>query len=115
MLGSKTVISKSTSKITFHSGNLLDTLSLKALKRKFQRETNPETKKRTVQLDGWPSWTERATSLADGRAESNALPARRMAELGRSRYSHHVRNAPLPRLYRTPSCFISIGVAIGAL
>ena len=68
LLGSKTVISKSTSKITFPRGDLLDTLSVKVPERKFQRETNPGTKKQTVQLDGWPSWTERATISAIHRA-----------------------------------------------
>ena len=71
MLGSKTVISKSTFKITFPRGDLLNTLSVKVPERKFQRETNPGTKKQTVQLDGWPSWTERATisAIESGRCE----------------------------------------------
>lgn len=59
MLGSKTVISESTDKIIFPRGKLLDTLSEKSVRDKFQRETNPRTKKQTVQLGGWPSWDDR--------------------------------------------------------
>ena len=47
------------SKIIYPRGDLLDTLSVKSLERKFQKETNPGTKKQTVQLDGWPSWIDR--------------------------------------------------------
>ena len=121
--GSKTVISESTSKITFPRRNLLDTLSVKSLEDKFQREKNPGAKKQTVQLDEWPSWTSPVRGMPQLDRMRNQLrhppswtrPVRRMAELGRSRCSRPVRNAPLPRLYRTRSCFISIGVAIGAL
>jgi len=54
LLGSKTVISKSTSKIIFSRGKFLDTFSVKALERKFQRKTNPGP----VQFGERPSWTQ---------------------------------------------------------
>ena len=67
MLGSKTVISKSVSKITFPNGGFLDTLSTKVPEHKFQRKMNPETKNKQssssvrltdpIRLGHPPSWT----------------------------------------------------------
>ena len=68
-MGSKTVISESTSKITFPHGDLLDILSVKVPERKFQRD-EPQNKKQQ-------------SSSTDGRAGSNTRPARRMAEVDR--------------------------------
>ena len=78
-MGPKTVISKSTSKITFSRGNLLDTCSVKALEQKFQRKTNPGP----VQFGERPSWTQHRFSSAIRRAGlgSTADSARPFAEL----------------------------------
>ncbi|KAF3587867.1 hypothetical protein F2Q69_00029584 [Brassica cretica] len=80
-VGSKMVISKSTSKITFSRGNLLNTFSVKALKRKFQRKKNPGP----IQFSERPSGTQHGFSLAVGRAGSTANSVRPFAELDQSR------------------------------
>ncbi|KAF2537646.1 hypothetical protein F2Q68_00020517 [Brassica cretica] len=54
------------SKITYPRGDLLDTLSVKALERKFQKETGPKNK---------------LSSSTDGQVRPNARPARPSAEL----------------------------------
>ena len=78
IVGSKTVISKSESKITFPHGGFLDTLSTKVPEPKFQRKMNPITKNRQssssvrrtdpIQLGRWPNWIEHATCSAIHRA-----------------------------------------------
>ncbi|KAF3541485.1 hypothetical protein F2Q69_00022644 [Brassica cretica] len=55
------------------------------------------------------------SSSADGLARSNTRPAQPSAELERSCYSRPVRKAPLPILYQTRSCFVSIGGTVGTL
>ncbi|KAF3540559.1 hypothetical protein F2Q69_00021605 [Brassica cretica] len=144
MLGSKTVISKSTSKITFPHGGFLNTLSTKVPEHKFQRKMNPELKTNSpahpfdelIQsglADGRVGLTTRPAqpsaeldqpSSANGRAGSTISairrdglerPARPSAELELSCCPRPGRKASSPNFDQTCSCLTSIGGAVATL